>query len=425
MVLTLSSMLGLFLLIGVPIAISLGAASAISLTIFTDLPLTTLVQKTFGGINSYTLMAGPYFILASNLFATGGVARRFINLANAFVGNWPGGLALAGILASGLFAAISGSSSATVIAIGGIMIPAMIKHGYPKRFAVGTIATAGTLGIMIPPSIPLIVYGVATEVPIGKLFMAGIIPGILLMVLLMGTTGFFAWRRGLGVLAPAPWSVKLKALREASWSLSIPVIIIGGIYGGFFTPTEAAAVIVVLSFIIGMFIHKELTMKDIPKIIIRSVATTSMLFFIIAMAMGFGFLLTMQQIPQKLATWITSFAVEPWMILLMINVLLFFAGDFMEPSSVILITAPIFFPIITALGINPIHFGIIMVMNMEMGMVTPPVGLNLYVASEIADMKLYEVIKATIPWMVVIVFALILVTYIPEISLFVPNLLQR
>lgn len=424
--------LGILLLIGVPIAICLGLSAAIYLLIFFQIPDWTtttnimagiLPNKFSGTMEHFTLLAIPFFIVSSNFLSTGGVAKRIVRFANALVGWLHGGLAMAGILACILFAAVSGSSPATVVAIGSIMIPGMTEAGYSKRFAVGSIATAGSLGILIPPSIVMIVYAVATEQSVGKMFIAGIVPGLMLGLMLLVTTWVAAVRHDMP-RQPMPslrevWS----AFWDAIWGLLLVVMIIGGIYGGIFTPTEAAAVAAVYSAFISLFVYRDMGFKDISHVMLESAKMTAMLMFIIACAMIFAHVLTMERIPQSIAEWLVAQNMSWWMFLLMVNVILWFAGDFMEPTSIILILAPIFFPIAVALGIDPIHFGIIMTLNMEVGMITPPVGLNLYVASGLSGLSLEEVTKASLPWMAVMIVALILVTYIPGISLFLVNLL--
>lgn len=424
--------LAILLLLGVPIAICLGLSSAVYLLAFSDIPewntmtnfLSGILPNKFGAtMEHFTLLAIPFFIVSSNFLSTGGVAKRLIRLANVLVGWMHGGLAMAGILACILFAAVSGSSPATVVAIGSIMIPGMTEAGYNKRFAVGSIATAGSLGILIPPSIVMIVYAVATEQSVGKMFIAGIVPGLMLGVMLLTATWVAAVRGGMSRQPKPTLSEAFIAIKEAFWGLLLIVIIIGGIYGGIFTPTEAAAVAAVYSAAVALFIHKDMGFKDIPHVMLESAKMTAMLLFIIACAMIFAHVLTTERIPQDIAEWLVGQNMSWWMFLLMVNVILWFAGDFMEPSSIILILAPIFFPIAVAMGIDPIHFGIVMTLNMEVGMITPPVGLNLYVASGLSGLSLEEVTKASLPWMMVMIVALILVTYIPAISLGLVNLL--
>ena len=424
--------LAILLLIGVPIAICLGLSAGVYLLLFFQIPEWTTTTNVLAGIlpnkfsatmEHFTLMAIPFFILSSNFLSTGGVAKRIVRFANVLVGWLHGGLAMAGIMACILFAAISGSSPATVVAIGSIMIPGMLEANYSKRFAVGSIATAGSLGILIPPSIVMIVYAVATEQSVGKMFIAGIVPGLMLGGMLLFTTWVAAFRKKMP-RQPMPtlkevWS----AFWDAIWGLLLIIMIIGGIYGGIFTPTEAAAVAAVYSAFIALFVYRDMGFKDIPHVMLESAKMTAMLLFIIACAMIFAHVLTMERIPQNIAEWLVARDMTWWMFLLMVNVILWFAGDFMEPSSIILILAPIFFPIAMELDIDPIHLGIVMTLNMEVGMITPPVGLNLYVASGLSGLSLEEVTKASLPWMAVMIVALILVTYIPGISLFLVHLL--
>jgi C4-dicarboxylate transporter DctM subunit len=424
--------LAILLLIGVPIAICLGLSAGIYLLLFFQVPEWTTTTAIFAGIlpnkfsatmEHFTLMAIPFFILSSNFLSTGGVARRIVRFANALVGWMAGGLAMAGIMACILFAAVSGSSPATVVAIGSIMIPGMLEANYSKRFAVGSIATAGSLGILIPPSIVMIVYAVATEQSVGKMFIAGIVPGLMLGGMLLVVTWVTAVKKGMPRLPRPSLKEVWKSFWDAFWGLLLIVMIIGGIYGGIFTPTEAAAVAAVYSAFIALFVYRDMGFKEIPHVLLESAKMTAMLLFIIACAMIFAHVLTMERIPQNIAEWLVARDMSWWMFLLMVNVILWFAGDFMEPSSIILILAPIFFPIAMALNIDPIHLGIVMTINMEVGMITPPVGLNLYVASGLSGLSLEEVTKASLPWMLVMIVALILVTYIPWISLFLVDLL--
>ncbi len=425
MALTVFVLLALLLAVGVPIAISLGVASSIILFIFTDIPMMTISQKLFTSLESFPLMAVPFFVLAGNIFNTGGVAQRLINLTNVWVRHVHGGLAIAGVLGCAMFAAISGSSPATVIAIGGILIPAMVKAGYDKEYAVGIMANAGTLGILIPPSIPMIVYGFVTNQSVGKLFMAGIVPGLMLTAMLVVTSYVIARRRGYERQAPATCGERAKATVEALPSLTLPIIIIGGIYGGIFTPTEAAVVACVAGLVIGLFVHHEMTWRDLPKILADSAKSTSMLMLIISMAMLFGYILTTEMVPQRLSEAVLSTIGAPWMVLVAINAILLVAGTFLEPTSIILILGPLFYAVAAPLGINPIHLGIIITMNMEVGMITPPVGLNLYVASGISGMKLGQVARASLPWTMVLLLALLIVTYVPQIALWLPSLLWQ
>jgi len=417
----------LFILLfgGFSIALSLGISSSAALYYFTNLPLESIPQKIFTNLDTFPLLAVPFFILASNIFSTGGVARRIIRVCNAFFGHVHGGLAISAVAACALFAAVSGSSPATVVAIGSIMLPAMISAGYSKRYAVGVVSTAGALGIMIPPSIPMVLYGFSTNQSVGKLFMAGILPGIFQACVLAGTSYVVARRAGYATQARVPWAERWQALKEALPSLALPIIIIGGIYSGQFTPTEAAAVAVLVGIVVGVFVHRELKWSDFPELFKNTGKTTAMLMFIITMAQLFAFVLTIEQIPHSMAEAVVGLTHEPWMVLLFINLLLILAGDFLDPTPIILIMAPIFYPIAKEVGIDPIHLGIVMTMNMEIGLITPPVGLNLYVASGITKMPLYSVMAAAAPWIVVQCVVLAVVTYWPGLSLLLPNLLYR
>ena len=419
----LFSCLFLFMAIGMPVAISLGLASLLTIAFFSQDSLASMSIKLFETSEHYTLMAIPFFVLAGNLMSTGGVAKRMVRFAIAAVGHLRGGLAIASILACMLFAAVSGSSPATVVAIGSIVIAGMVKNGYTKEFAAGVICNAGTLGILIPPSIVMVVYAAVTEVSVGRLFMAGVIPGIMLGLMLMAAVW---WRAGKLQITPPPKASMrevLMALKDSMWGLALLGIIMGGIYGGVFTPTEAAAVSAVYALIVAVFIYKDLRLKDLPEVFLESSKTTVMLMFIVANALLFAHVLTTERIPQVIAEHIVAVGMTPWMFLAVVNIILLVAGNFMEPTGIILILAPILFPIAVKLGIDPIHLGIIMVVNMEIGMVTPPVGLNLFVTSGVTGMNLVQVTKAAMPWLVVLLVFLVIITYVPWISLVLPDML--
>ncbi|WP_457553951.1 TRAP transporter large permease [Desulfobacula sp.] len=421
--LTLFIIFFVFLLMGIPLAICLGLSVIATFWCFETLPLMAVAQRMYNGLDHFPLMAIPFFILASGIMTYGGVSRRLINVCNAFVGHLPGGLAVASIVSCMFFAAISGSSPSTVVAIGSIMIPAMIASGYGEKYTVGLLGSAGSLGILIPPSIPMIVYGVATEQSVGKLFMAGVGPGLFMGAMFIVTAIVVAKFKGFGGSEPVPWKERFAALKDASWGLFMPILVLGGIYGGIFTPTEAAAVAVAYSLFVGLFIYKDMTFRDIPKVFSKSAITMSMVLFIITTAMLFAFILTSEGIPGAIADFIIAHAVTPWVFLLFVNILLYFVGDFMEPSSAILILAPLFLPIVLKLGIDPIHFGIIMTVNMEIGMITPPVGLNLFVASGISGLSLWDVFRGAAPFMVIMLIGLGIITYVPIISLWFPKLI--
>jgi len=409
---------------GMPISIALGLTVLTFLFTMTQVPLESVALKLFTGIEKFEIMAIPFFILAGNFLTHGGVAKRMIRFATAMVGHLHGGLALGGVVACALFAAVSGSSPATVVAIGSILLPAMVKQGYPMKFGVGVIGTAGGLGILIPPSIVMVIYAVSTNSSIGRLFIAGIVPGLMLAGLLLLVTWGVAKKRNYPRMPRASFKEMLAAFRESVWGLFLIVVVIGGIYSGMFTPTEAAAMSAVYAFFVSVFVYKDLTLKQVPKVLRDSANLSAMILYIITNAVLFSFLLTSEQIPQDLSAWINEMGLSPWTFLIVVNVLLLMAGNFMEPSSILLITAPLLFPVAMKLGIDPIHLGIVMTINMEIGMITPPVGLNLYVASGIAKMGLTDVTKACAPWILVMLAFLILITYVPAITLWLPNLLM-
>ncbi|MCZ6503754.1 MAG: TRAP transporter large permease subunit, partial [Gammaproteobacteria bacterium] len=353
------------LLIGVPVAISLGLASVTTMLLFGNQSLISLAQKFFHTMQVYPLLAVPFFILAGTFMTTGGVARRMIDFANAMVGHYRGGLAMAALLACAFFAAVSGSAAATVVAVGSVMITGMVASGYTKKFAAGVICNSGTLGILIPPSLVMVVYGAITESSIGKLFMAGILPGIVLTAAMMGTIIVIAHKQELPRQEKADLKTVLRTFREASWGLMLVVIILGGIYAGIFTPTEAAAVSAVYAFFIAVFVYKDISIGHVPEVLVDASKITVMLMFIIANAFMFAFLLTTLQIPQAASEFITGLGLPVWGFLLVLNILLLLAGNFMEPTSVVLIFTPIIFPIAMEMGIDPIHLGILMIVNMQ------------------------------------------------------------
>ncbi|MEQ6289509.1 TRAP transporter large permease [Vogesella sp. GCM10023246] len=411
------------MLTGMPISISLGLTVLTFLFTMTDVPIEAVALKLFTGIEKFEIMAIPFFILAGNFLTHGGVARRMIKFASSMVGHWHGGLGLAGVLACALFAAVSGSSPATVVAIGSILLPAMVKQGFPNSFGAGVITTSGALGILIPPSIVMVMYSVATNTSVGQLFMAGVIPGLMLAGFLGFTTWWRARKFGYPRLAKASLAQRLQAFRESIWGLLLIVVVIGGIYTGIFTPTEAAAMSAVYAFIVAVFVYKDLTLKQVPKVLLDSASMSAMLLYIITNAVLFSFLMTSEGIPQAMASWLIDAGLGPVAFLLAVNVILLLAGNVMEPSSIVLIFAPILFPVATALGIDPVHFGILIVVNMEVGMCHPPVGLNLYVASGITKMGITELTVAVWPWLLTMLAFLALVTYVPVISLWLPRTL--
>ena len=429
----------LLMLTGMPISISLGLTVLTFLFTMTDVPIESVALKLFTGIEKFEVMAIPFFILAGNFLTHGGVAKRMINFCTSMIGHWYGGMGLAGVLACALFAAISGSSVATVVAVGSIMLPAMVKAGYPKKFGAGVITTSGALGILFPPSINLVMYSIATagmnvtgpkgesigSASVGALFLAGIVPGVCLSLLLGVTTWWRAKKFDYPRMKRATWGERWTAFRECMWGLLLIVVVIGGIYSGVFTPTEAAAIAAVYAFFISVFVYKDLKLSDVPKSLRSAAAMSSMLLYIITNAVLFSFLMTSEQIPQAMAAWMTSQGFGLVAFLLLVNIILLVAGNFMDPSAIVLIMAPILYPVATKLGVNPIHMGILMAVNMEVGMCHPPVGLNLYVASGITKMGISELTVAVWPWLLTMIGFLIAVTYWPTLSLWLPMLLKH
>ena len=421
--LVLFSILIALMLTGMPISISLGLTVLTFLFTMTQVPLESVALKLFSGIEKFEIMAIPFFILAGNFLTHGGVAQRMINFATSMVGHWHGGLALSGVLACALFAAVSGSSPATVVAIGSILIPGMIKEGFPMRFGAGVITTSGALGILIPPSIVMVMYAIATNTSVGALFMAGVIPGIVMASMLGGMTWYRARKFNYPRQPKASWRQRLSAFRESAWGLMLIIVVMGGIYSGMFTPTEAAAMSAVDAFVVAVFIYKDIGLKDVPKILLNSANMSAMLLYIITNAVMFSFILANENIPQQLTTFMIEMGFGKIAFLLAVNVILLMAGNFMEPSSIMLIFAPIVFPIAMQLGIDPIHLGVMMVVNMEVGMCHPPVGLNLYVASGLTKMGITELTVAVWPWLLTMLVFLVMATYWPAMSLWLPRTL--
>ncbi len=442
-----------FLLTSAPIAVAIGMTSFVYFFYFTTVPLTQVPERLFNALNSFPLMAIPFFVFGANVMTHGGISKRLTDFSNVLVGRFRGGLAMTAVLACMFFAAVSGSSPATVVAVGSLMIPAMIAAGYPRPFSTGIIASSGSLGILIPPSIPLIVYGIATEQSIGDLFIAGVVPGLMAGTMLLITVVIISRRKGYGwsgpavapdgttagtsaAMAPSQPAEKgpdapraavrlhrmsgreqLAVFRSAILSLLLPVIVLGGIYGGIFTPTEAAAAAAGYALIIALFVYRDLKFGDLWKVVISSTKTSAMIMFIIANGILFTFVLTTERIPGRVTDSLLAADLSPWQFLLITNLLLLVVGCFMETSSAILILAPILFTIGTQLGIDPIHLGVVMIMNLEIGMVTPPFGLNLFVASGLSGMSVVQVAKAALPTAGVLLLGLLIVTYVPQLSL--------
>jgi len=417
--------LALALATGTPIAIAMTATVLLSLTFFAHVPLLVVVQQMFGAADSFALMAIPMFVLSGNIMTAGGLSKKLIRVATDVFGPLPGGLAIAATASCAFFAAISGSSPATVAAIGSIMIPALLKAKYDERFSVGVVTAAGSLGILIPPSIPMVVYCLATGEAIGKLFLAGVIPGLVLATI-FGVQCYLAGsKKSFERMLRPSWKELRASLRDGIWGLAMPVIVLGGIYSGVFTPTEAAAVAVIYSAFVGSFVYRDIKPRDYVAILRDSAAVSAMIMFIICAAAAFSWFLTSQSIPQNIAGWLTSVTPQPWMFLLAVNFMLLIVGCFMEPNSAILVLAPLFLPVVQKMGIDPIHFGIIMIVNLELGMLTPPLGLNLFVSAGMTGYPLERVVRSTLPFMLSMLVFLLVITFVPSISTILPQVLSH
>ncbi len=411
------------LLSSMPVSIALGLTVMTFLVTLTQVPLESVALKLFTGIERFEILAIPFFILAGAFLTHGGIAERMMKFSSAMVGHRVGGLGQSGIFACALFAALSGSSPATVVAIGAVLLPEMAKRGFPKEFGAGVVASSGSLGILIPPSIVMVMYAIATNTSVGALFIAGIVPGILLALTLSATCWFIAKKNNYPRQEKASWTYRLKTFKESSWGLFLIVIIIGGIYSGIFTPTEAAAVSAVYAAFVALFIYRSLKLSELKRVLLDAANLSSMLLYIITNAALFSFVMVNEDIPQSIATWLIDKDLGVITFLIAVNIILIIAGCFMEPSSIILIFAPILLPVALTLGVNPIHLGILLVVNMEVGMITPPVGLNLFVTSGLTNIGLTDLSRAMVPWLLTLIGFLIVVTYIPEISLWLPRLL--
>ncbi len=411
-------MLLVLIAINVPIAIALGLAAVTVLIVGGGMPLIVLPQKMFAALDSFPLMAAPFFILAGKLMEHGGISERLIEFAKSLVGQFKGGLAHVSIVACVFFAAISGSATATTAAIGSILIPSMVKAGYDRNFATAIQAAGGTTGIIIPPSVPLVLYGVAASVSVSDLFVAGIIPGIMIGFSLMVVAYIVSTVKGYGKDAEKTNMKRIfRKLREALLALLMPVIILGGIYGGFFTPTEASVVAVVYGFIIGTFVYKQISLKKLREILVSSSVTTSVILFIIATAALFGMLLTREHVPQDIAGMFLEANLSPIMILLLLNLFLLVVGTFMETIAAIIILTPILLPVATSIGVDPVHFGIIMITNLAIGLITPPVGVALFVGAQVGNARYEGVVKAVVPFLIMMIVDVLLITFIPGLSL--------
>ncbi|WBU52644.1 TRAP transporter large permease [Paracoccus sp. SCSIO 75233] len=411
------SLIVLFI-ISVPVAVAIGLASVFGITFFSNLPLLVVPQKIFTSLDSFPLLAVPFFILAGNLMSHGGVSRRLVDFAKSIVGGMQGGLASTCIVTCMIFAAISGSSVATTFAIGSILIPAMVKHGYPTPMAATIQASSAELGVIIPPSVPMIIYAVSTETSVSRLFMAGIGPGILIAGMLILMVQIWCRVKGYGKNDGDESLSILSSTYKAFWALMLPIIILGGIYGGVFTPTEAAAVAVAYALFVGLFIYKELTFSGLPEIFRTAVVNTGAIMLIIGTAGLLSFLISLSGLPQVIGGWAEGNFSSQWSFLLFINLLLFFVGMFVETSAAILVLGPILAPVAINYGVDPVHFGIVMIVNLAMGMITPPLGVNLFAASAVAGIPVQRMFKTLLMPLGTVIIALLLITYVPQISLF-------
>ena len=413
-----------FLIIGVPIAVSLGLTCIFSVLATGAFPVDVLIQKTFNAGNSFALMAIPFFILAGNIMAAGGVSRRLVNLAGSLFGRMSGGLALVATLASTFFGAVSGSAPATTAAIGGVMLGPMAEKGYDKNFAGAVVAASGTIGLIIPPSLTMVLYGVSTGVSIGEMFIAGIIPGIIICIVLMIVEYIISVKRGYKGEEPASFKTISRYFRESIFALFMPVIILGGIYAGVFTPTESAAVAVVYGLIVGIFIHKELTWKNVAKILLKSAKSTALVMYLMVTAEILSYVLVSEQIPQTIAASILTISTSPVVVQLIMIFILLVVGTFLNNSAAMVLLAPIFYPIIVSLGIDPLFFGIIMVISLAIGHNTPPVGLCLFIAVDIGNLKLEALVKEIIPMVAALIVTVVVLSFFPDVILYLPRLMR-
>jgi C4-dicarboxylate transporter DctM subunit len=409
------------MLTGMPISISLGLTVLTFLFTMTQVPIESVGLKLFSGLDNFGIMAIPFFILAGTFLTRGGVARRMIAFTTSLVGHFPGGLGLAGVAACAMFAAISGSSVATVVAIGSIMMPAMVAHGYPRRFGVGVISTSGALGILVPPSIILVLYGVSTNTSIGALFMAGIVPGIILALMLAAVTFVVALRNGYPKMPRATLGQQWNAFRESLWGLLLIGIVLGGIYGGIFTPTEAAGVAAIYSIIVTMFIYRDIGWRQLWQITLASVFLISQILIIVTAAGIYSWLLTTSGIPQHIVAGMEGLHLQPWQTLLLVNLGLLLVGSFLEPPAAIMILTPLLLPLVQAAGVHPVHFGIIMAVNLSIGMYTPPFGLNLFASQAIFKQPLATIYRGVVPFVLINFATLMLISYVPSFSMALVN----
>lgn len=420
----LFSLFILLFLTSVPVALALVVATAVVLILSGDFTMYMLVQRMFAGLNSPPLMAIPGFVFAGTLMAKGGISKYLIEALKSWIGHLRGGLAVVTVLACMIFAAISGSSPATAVAIGSIMIPGMVKAGYDIKYAMGLVAASGTLGILIPPSIPMVIYGVTAEESIGKLFMAGIIPGIIMGSIIITLAIIYAKKHNYGGGEKAGWNERLRSTVKAIPGAFLPVLILGTIYAGICTPTEAAVVSAVYTIVVSVFVYREIKWKNVQEIVRDTVATTSMIYLIISCALVFALYLTNEQIPHILSNWIAANDIGVYIFFLITAAMFFIMGTFLEAASIILITLPLLLPIIKDLGISPIHFCVVMIVNMELAQITPPVGLNLFVVSGVAKQPMERAVRGVLPFILCMVAVMIFLMFFPNVSLYLPNLMK-
>ncbi len=423
MIPTLFICLVLMLLLAVPVFVALSFSSLLSFAFFSELNLMVIVQRMIGGIDKFSLMSVPFFILAANVMKNGGIATRIMKWAQVHVGHLKGGMAITTEVACMFFGAVSGSSPATVVAIGGLMYPSLKKEGYSEGFSTGLITSSGSVALLIPPSISAIIYGSVTGASVGALFMAGIGAGLLYGLLYLLYSMWYAHKNKMPQAPKTSWKERLKATKNAAWALGVPVIIIGGIYAGVFTPTEASGISAVYAIVVSMLVYREMSFKELIKTCIDSAETTAQVMMLLAAASVFGWILTVGQVPQGLGSWLVSANVNAIMFLLLTNVIMLVAGMFIDGSSAIVIMAPLLYPLAISLGINPIHYGVIMVANAAIGMFTPPFGMNLFVAQPITGNSMITIIKGVLPFVAISILALIIITYWPSLSLFLPTLI--
>lgn len=426
-VLVLFGTLLLFIMLNVPVAIALGLAALLTIGFTTNLPLGIITQKAFTSLDSFPLMAIPFFMLAGILMGKGGVSKRLLDLATVMVGWMVGGLAMVTIVSCMFFAAISGSGPATVAAMGSFMIPTMREKNYGAGFAAALTAAAGSIGVIIPPSIPFVLYGVVAGVSVGSMFLAGIIPGLIIGIGLMVVSYIISKKEGYKPAITERITIKHvgKALYESKWALMIPIIILGGIYGGVFSPTEAAVVAVVYAIIVGVFIHRELTWSDLYKAIVESAIINASTMIIIGLSISFAYIMTLEKVPNTIAQFITSISESHLVILLVVNIFLLIVGMFIDTISALVVLAPILLPIVTNVGVDPIHFGVILVANLAIGFITPPLGVNLFVASSVSKIPLEQIIKGILPFLLMMIITLLVITYVPEMSTWLPSIQQK